>query len=88
MKLSFMKTSRMTPGIFQGEVWEKNFEPKKAVFSMFFNPNILQRLFPYHNLNILKIWGSLEVFSPSYEGNVPPYPLSQYIVCLLYVLCD
>ena len=30
MKLSFMKTSRMTPGIFQGEVCEKNFEPKKS----------------------------------------------------------
>ena len=47
MKLSFMKTSRMTPGIFQGEVREKNFEPKKAVNIIFHDSKILQPPFRY-----------------------------------------
>ena len=76
MKLSIMKTSRMTPGIFQGQVWENNFEPKKAVFPMFPHPKFLQRLFPYPNLNILKIWAG-------YEGEDTPYPLHHPIVSRL-----
>ena len=40
-----MKTSRMTPGIFQGEVWKKNFEPKKAVKAMFYYSKFLQEPF-------------------------------------------
>ena len=47
---------------------------------MFYHFNFLQEPFLSPNLNILKFWGSLEVFNPRYEGNVPPYPLSQYIV--------
>jgi hypothetical protein len=61
MKLSFMKTSRLPPGIFQGEVWEKTLKLKKAVFTVFHHPKILQRLFPYPNLNILKIWACDEL---------------------------
>ena len=80
MKLSFMETSRMTPGIFQSEVWEKNIEPKKTVFSMFLNPKILQRLFPYPNLNILKIWAGNMGKCKSYEGHCTPYPLHNPIV--------
>ena len=51
MKLSFMKTSKMTPGIFQGQVWEKTFNPKQAVKAMFYHSKILQQLFPYPNLH-------------------------------------
>ena len=47
---------------------------------MFPNPKILQQLFPYPNLNILKIWAWNELECQSYEKNVPPFPLTQYIV--------
>ena len=71
----------MPPGIFQGQVWEKNFEPKKAVFPMFPHPKFLQQLFPYPNLNIGKIWAGNEGRCPSYEGEDTPYPLHGPIVC-------
>ena len=41
---------------------------------MFPNPKILQQLFPYPNLNILKIWAWNELECQSYEKNVPPSP--------------
>ena len=44
---------------------------------MFPNPKILQQLFPYPNLNILKIWAWNELECQSYEKNVPPFPLTQ-----------
>ena len=30
MKLGFIATSHITQGIYEGEVWGKNFEPKKS----------------------------------------------------------
>ena len=47
---------------------------------MFPNPKILQQLFPYPNLNILKIWAWNELECQSYEGECTPYPLHGPIV--------
>ena len=69
-----------TKGLKLHQGWEKNFEPKKAVFPMFPNPKILQQLFPYPNLNILKIWAWNELECQSYEGECTPYPLHDSIV--------
>ena len=45
LKLGFIPTSQITQGIYEGEVWEKNFEPEKAVISMFLNSKFLQEPF-------------------------------------------